>query len=436
MLFSEDSETPLWLYALVMIPFSAIVGVSASTIAASAWNLIVPLVYVGFGFSVWESILCSVLMDMFNGISLTIFYSFHDQVDFRYGFFYGLIAVIVACIISHFTQNWIAEHEDKLRGAVAFFPLILAVFFSIKAFLVWRKNRKLQQEQLQKTIEEAQIEQQQQQPSIEDSLLNDSSNNNNNINNIDINNNNNHHHHQHQKISPETRIESGDLAFIESSTDRLMKKINYSKNIESEQLIGNSNYEQSSTGLINSQSNDNIYNKEQQLQQQQQQEGQESESAKPTLFSKCPNFIQSFINASPILQPHAKSPYLIPKMLFTCLSMSFVGGWCGLLYVGGGIIFSCGIVVWWYNKPQMAAGTGCLMMSMVMSALSLQFLQRDIRSDAIFAHILLSTPFSMLAAVIGARFAMKVSELTIYLVVTVVLIILAITTIVQTSLLD
>jgi len=96
---------------------------------------------------------------------------------------------------------------------------------------------------------------------------------------------------------------------------------------------------------------------------------------------------------------------------------------CGLIYFGGGIVFSTTILVVWNSDVKFAAGTGSMIMALTMFSMSFTFIGRpfDATWQVLILRIIFPVVFTMIGAVLGVKFVMKVQESTVFFCVFAVL---------------
>lgn len=121
-----------WLFLIEAIPLAIVIGISAACIGYTAWGIMVPLLFVGFGFNIFDAIVLSLIIDFVNSVILTTRYSKSGKVDFKQGTKWGILALISAVIAAFFAIDLLAQNEELLRGGVAY------VFFLLSAFFVYR----------------------------------------------------------------------------------------------------------------------------------------------------------------------------------------------------------------------------------------------------------------------------------------------------------
>ncbi len=130
----------LGVYALIFLPLAIMIGVAAATIGFTAWNIFVPLAFVGMGFAIWDALFISVVVDMVDAVILTIVYSRKGKVDFRQGGAYAVLAVVAALLAAWFTIGFLPANTNLLKGGVGYIVMVIGAGF----FLRGRKGLKKQ----------------------------------------------------------------------------------------------------------------------------------------------------------------------------------------------------------------------------------------------------------------------------------------------------
>ncbi len=122
----------LWGFVLLFAPIAVLVGVAAASISFSAWNIVVPLLFVGFNFNVHDAITLSVIMDLTNAFILTVVFSRHKRVNFQDGIRWVIPALAGAGVGFYFSSRYLTQNPDKLKGGIGYFVLLIGVYFILK----------------------------------------------------------------------------------------------------------------------------------------------------------------------------------------------------------------------------------------------------------------------------------------------------------------
>eukprot|EP01101_Sappina_pedata_P000941 TRINITY_DN11079_c0_g1_i1.p1 TRINITY_DN11079_c0_g1~~TRINITY_DN11079_c0_g1_i1.p1 ORF type:complete len:398 (+),score=122.16 TRINITY_DN11079_c0_g1_i1:87-1280(+) len=323
-----------WFYMVIVCPMAVLVGFGAATAAASAWNLIVPVLFVLFKFSVFSSLLISVCMDCINGVVLTIYYGFyHNKIDAKYAAMFSIYTMIIAVVFAESFADFIMEHESKLRGGVGFVPFVLSFTFLTRGCWLFYKNRKARLEK------EGREEQERQ------GLINS------------------------EDPNSEADEESTPVGVVDeekAEPEEEEVELDYTKGAHT-----------------------------------------------PPTWSEY--LIELISWKSPIIMG-VKGRFFWLRMTLSLILTSIMGVFCGLLYFGGGIGFSSTILSFWGGEVKQAAGTGTVIMSATMFAIGLTFFGRDLDTppSVLTARLLPPVLCTAIGTAIGAKFAMKVNEVTVY----------------------
>ncbi len=122
----------LWGFAMLFVPIAVLVGVAAASISFSAWNIVVPLLFAGFNFGVHDAITLSIIVDLTDALILTVIFSRHRMVNFRDGIRWVIPALTGACIAFYFSNRYLIQNPDVLKGGIGYFVLFVGVSFILK----------------------------------------------------------------------------------------------------------------------------------------------------------------------------------------------------------------------------------------------------------------------------------------------------------------
>ncbi len=117
------------------IPIGILIGLGASVIGLTAWPLIVPLFFVFGGFSLHESLLASMCIDLVLATFLAIFYKQKTkiEIEINYGLKLGAISGAVAFIAAAIAFPLLLQFPDAFKGGSGIINLILGALFIIQA---------------------------------------------------------------------------------------------------------------------------------------------------------------------------------------------------------------------------------------------------------------------------------------------------------------
>ncbi|WP_371806747.1 TSUP family transporter [Candidatus Lokiarchaeum ossiferum] len=119
----------LGLFALIFIPMVIIIGIAASTISFTSWSLVVPLLFGGFGFGIYEALFFAIVLDLLNGIVLSVRYAQIKEVDFKLGLISSIPMLIGAFGGFFLLQENILAHSEILKGGIGYLVLLVALLF-------------------------------------------------------------------------------------------------------------------------------------------------------------------------------------------------------------------------------------------------------------------------------------------------------------------
>jgi len=131
----------LGVYALIFLPLALMIGIAAGTIGFTAWNIFVPVAFVGLGFNLWDALFISVVVDLVDAVFLTVIYSRKGKVDFRQGGLYAVLAVAVALLAAWFTIGFLPANTGLLKGGVGYVVMLVAAGFFIRGRKALKKQK-------------------------------------------------------------------------------------------------------------------------------------------------------------------------------------------------------------------------------------------------------------------------------------------------------
>jgi len=129
-----------WLFLIEAIPLAILIGIAAACIGYTAWGIMVPLLFVGFGFGIFDAIVLSLIIDFVNSIILTGIYSKKGKVDFKEGTKWGVLALASAIVAAFFAVGWLTANENFLRGSIAYIFFLLSAFFIFRGYNIGKRD--------------------------------------------------------------------------------------------------------------------------------------------------------------------------------------------------------------------------------------------------------------------------------------------------------
>jgi uncharacterized protein len=119
---------------IVLMPLAFVIGIGASAIGATAWMLLLPILFVVFGFNLYLTILISLLIDCGNALIMTIIASQNQQIDVRMGLKLSLFASIFVVIGVSLGTTFIPDHQDLFKNPSSVGTLLFALAFLRKGY--------------------------------------------------------------------------------------------------------------------------------------------------------------------------------------------------------------------------------------------------------------------------------------------------------------
>ena len=122
----------LELFALIFIPIVIIIGIAASTISFTSWSLVVPLLFGGLGFSLFDTLFFAIVIDLINGIVLTYRYTKIKQVDYKLALSSSIPMLFGAFFGFFFLEQKIIAYSASLKGGMGYFVILISLIFILK----------------------------------------------------------------------------------------------------------------------------------------------------------------------------------------------------------------------------------------------------------------------------------------------------------------
>ncbi|MHA1645954.1 MAG: sulfite exporter TauE/SafE family protein [Promethearchaeota archaeon] len=119
----------LWLFIIIFIPLALLIGIATASISFTSWTLIVPLLYIGLGFEIYDALYFAILIDLFDSLILTIFYSKRNYIDYKL-VIKSVIPMLFGAICGYFVlKNKFISNAGMFKGSLSYFILIISYFF-------------------------------------------------------------------------------------------------------------------------------------------------------------------------------------------------------------------------------------------------------------------------------------------------------------------
>ncbi len=119
---------------LICIPFSLFIGFCASAIGLTAWPLVVPLLFVLFGFDLFLALFISLLVDCCNALVKTIHASRKGMIDFNQGMKLALVACLFVFPGIYAGISFIPQNTELFKGAIGIITMVFGIAFVMRGF--------------------------------------------------------------------------------------------------------------------------------------------------------------------------------------------------------------------------------------------------------------------------------------------------------------
>jgi len=139
---------------LICAPMSLFIGIAASAIGYTAWSLLMPVLFVFFGFNIYLTLFISLLTDSINAILVTYLFAKQKEIDFPLGFKLIIFSSVIVILGVFIGSTFIPDNTDFFKDNIAYGNLIFVFFF----FRRGRKISKLNQQRKNKKNTPTQVD--------------------------------------------------------------------------------------------------------------------------------------------------------------------------------------------------------------------------------------------------------------------------------------
>jgi len=129
-------------FTLIFLPIGGIIGLASATIGFTSWTIVVPLLYVGFGFDIFDSIFLSIVLDLVDATLLSVIYLCHRKVSLKHVAGLGPFAIVGAVGGLFLAKITIDNVTSLLKRGLGYALLVLGILFIIRGIFMWRQSRK------------------------------------------------------------------------------------------------------------------------------------------------------------------------------------------------------------------------------------------------------------------------------------------------------
>lgn len=146
---TETEGSNLGIFAGIMAPLAILIGFATASVGFTCWSIVVPLLWVGFGIDVFDSLFTSVATDWINSSILTALYAWQGRVVFKEGSIFGGLSAVCA-IGCMFGARWVIDHyKEYLKRGLGYVIIVISFTFILRGY----KQYKQQKEALEKQQE-------------------------------------------------------------------------------------------------------------------------------------------------------------------------------------------------------------------------------------------------------------------------------------------
>ena len=114
---------------VVLVPLAFVIGIGASAIGVTAWFLMVPVLFVLFGFDLYLTLFISLSIDCGNALIMTVIAGQNQQLDLKQGLRLSLFASAVVILGVYLGTMFIPENKELFKSPSAFATFLFGLGF-------------------------------------------------------------------------------------------------------------------------------------------------------------------------------------------------------------------------------------------------------------------------------------------------------------------
>lgn len=127
----------------VLCPLSFVIGIGASAIGVTAWMMLVPIMFVLFGFDLYLTIFISLLIDSCNALIMTVFAGQNNQLNMKAGLKLSVFAVAFVAVGIYLGTTFIPQNKELFKAPTIFINFLYGLGFIRRGFKMGRQESEI-----------------------------------------------------------------------------------------------------------------------------------------------------------------------------------------------------------------------------------------------------------------------------------------------------
>ncbi|MBT4637185.1 MAG: sulfite exporter TauE/SafE family protein [Deltaproteobacteria bacterium] len=118
----------------ILIPLTLIIGIGAAAIGATAWTMLVPVLFVLLGFNIYVTLFLSLLIDCVNALVMTVISARQQQLDVGQGLKLSVFGSVFVIMGIYLGTTFIPQNEEMFKSPTVVIILCIGLSFIRKGY--------------------------------------------------------------------------------------------------------------------------------------------------------------------------------------------------------------------------------------------------------------------------------------------------------------
>lgn len=125
----------------VVVPLSFIIGIGASAIGVTAWMMLVPMLFVFFGFNLYLTLFISLMVDCGNALIMAVYAWQNGRLELKTGLKLSVLASLIVLPGIYLGTTFIPENEAMFKAPAVIGNLIFGAIFIRRGYRQGKQER-------------------------------------------------------------------------------------------------------------------------------------------------------------------------------------------------------------------------------------------------------------------------------------------------------
>lgn len=124
----------------VLIPLCLVIGIGASAIGVTAWMILVPVLFVLFGFNIYVTLFTSLVVDCGNALIMTVYAHQNNQLDLKTGLKLTLVSSVIVLLGIYLGTAFIPENENMFKAPAVLVNIFFGLVFIRRGYKLGKQE--------------------------------------------------------------------------------------------------------------------------------------------------------------------------------------------------------------------------------------------------------------------------------------------------------